>query len=922
MDERFERSLKSADVLGDIDDSLVTEAAKPRRRRFRWIEAVASVLAAVFVLGTVAAILHTSASRQIGGPAGDQPATEQPAAEQPVFRPKWANTSSPSDAVPEATQVPTYGDRQVFYSQEELEEWILGGPHDDPKDVLYGLSYYYVPEKLPDEAEFQYIEADPDMVWVHYELNIENNFSMGFYKDPSKRIDLPGVEYTEIDTGSKDVYIIDRWLYKTACWEQDGHVLELNVPPYYEEETIIDYCSAVREILPAAPKPDSRFMFHTEKSFFDAISGNIPETSALYGLNGYWALYDPPADRDAISVMEVDDSEVFLAYGKILNHSFEGLKFSYLRDTKPDELEDYLHPAGSLSRVTQYGDVFMTEWEYSGRYGGEIGFYWHQGEDCFCISRTWDFERPEFTEEEVKALCRAGFVGEPVSAEPEPTPEIVGPETAGGLVIMATDENGAVNEILPYRHMLWSTVDYGSDPESGQGSALQADGMPLYSLLPKISDELPVLYADSEIELVLPEDYPCTLMEIQVFGVAENDTAETIRLADAAELMEFMRTFDWSETDRLAVDILLQYSDRPFVNGELTGTAKGCDGYALWIARPETAVFSSLEEFDAAVREGRGDPDSMFYGLEGYYTPCIGFVPDRDPITISASADMVKYEYVCTSTMSNGETDTRDYTFVWHRNADPAEAEELAESIGAGYETFEAVRLINDVWVVWTWGPEMANVWVNESGEVFEFRFPFIMDSNIATWPYATWVSLDEPAATPSYEETPEPETQEEVRYTDLDAFTAALREGRGDPDSVYYGLDGYYLLHNAQTSAKGRFKSVTVTADTIEIEYDCVDIDVWDADENDPNRFVLIWHRGLGADDAEALVNDIISNTRFYTGLAEEDGVWMICSDDEEKHGVWITERGDVLEIIAPIIFDDPYFMLPLAHADWIPVE
>lgn len=886
MDERFDRLLNTADSLGSMDDGLVTEAVKPVRRRFPWGETIASVLAVIMVLGSVFGIMKLAGNRSpIGTPGNDS--DEPSVTTEPAFRPKWMNTSSPGDAVPEATQVPTYGDRQVFYSQEELEEWILGGPHDEPKDVLYGLSYYYVPEKLPDEAEFQYIEANPDMVWVHYELNIENNFSLGFYKDPSKRIDLhatAGVVYTEIDTGSKYVYIIDHWLFKTACWEQDGHVLELNVPPYYDDETIVGYCSAVREILPAAPKPDSRFVFHTEKSFFDAISGNIPETSALYGLNGYWALYDPPADRDAISVMEVDDSEVFLAYGPILNHSFEGLKFSYLRDTKPDELEDYLHPAGSWSSVTQYGDVFMTEWEYSGRYGGEIEFYWHQGEDCFCIRRTWDFERPEFTEEEVKALCRAGFVGEPVSAEPEPT---ICPGTYTELSVLC---DGVRFDIHSHKGSMFELLLHAE--ENG------------------IMEELFKVGAEARIELVYPNAYDsCRLKEALVY--LDQGCVTEYRFSSFEEALEYAQ--EHIELDPVIDVILLQDNEEA--------------GYAFRVVPEGTAVgakelrFSSLEEFDAAVREGRGDPDSMFYGLEGYYTPLIGFVPDRDPVTISASADMVKYEYVCTSTMSNGETDTRDYTFVWHRNADPAEAEELAESIGAGYETFEAVRLINDVWVVWTWGPEMANVWVNETGEVFEFRFPLFMDSNIDIWPYATWVSLDEPAATPSCEETPEPETQEEVRYTDLDAFNAALREGRGDPDSSFYGLDGYYLLKNEQRSAKGRFKWIILSEDRVEVEYDCYDIE-WPVDESDPNRFVLIWHRGLGADDAEALVNDIISNTRFYTGLAEEDGVWMIQSDEVEKHGVLISDRGDVLEIIAPLWFDDPFYMLPLAHAVWVPAE
>ena len=910
MDERFDRLLNTADSLGSMDDGLVTEAVKPVRRRFPWGETIASVLAVIMVLGSVFGIMKLAGNRSpIGTPGNDS--DEPSVTAEPAFRPKWMNTSSPGDAVPEATQVPTYGDRQVFYSQEELEEWILGGPHDDPSDVLYGLSYYYVPEKLPDEAEFQYIEADPDMVWVHYELNVENNFSLGFYKDPSKRIDLhatAGVVYTEIDTGSKYVYIIDHWLFKTACWEQDGHVLELNVPAYYEEETIIGYCSAVREILPAAPKPDSRFMFHTEKSFFDAISGDIPETSALYGLNGYWALYDPPADRDAISVMEVDDSEVILFYGPIIDHTIESMTFSYLRDTKPDELEDYLHPAGSWSSVTQYGDVFMTEWEYSGRYGGEIEFYWHQGEDCFCIRRTWDFERPEFTEEEVKALCRAGFVTDPAQAGAAETP--LPPDGPEEEFIYLFVKDGGV-EYPVYEHFR-----YGQTYVPESDGMLNADGMPFYSQLAELYDELPVFVSGPELDVSVAEG--CRIVEIHAYDTALRpvDTPDT-----TGDIGEFLRNV----SEELIIDIVVRH-DGNYIES-LGKYEFMANGYAFRVVPEGTAVgakelrFSSLEEFDAAVREGRGDPDSMFYGLEGYYTPLIGFVPDRDPVTISASADMVKYEYVCTSTMSNGETDTRDYTFVWHRNADPAEAEELAESIGAGYETFEAVRLINDVWVVWTWGPEMANVWVNETGEVFEFRFPLFMDSNIDIWPYATWVSLDEPAATPSCEETPEPETQEEVRYTDLDAFNAALREGRGDPDSSFYGLEGYYLLKNEQRSAKGRFKWIILSEDRVEVEYDCYDIE-WPVDESDPNRFVLIWHRGLGADDAEELVNDIISNTRFYTGLAEEDGVWMIQSDEVEKHGVLISDRGDVLEIIAPLWFDDPFYMLPLAHAVWVPAE
>ena len=463
-----------------------------------------------------------------------------------------------------------------------------------------------------------------------------------------------------------------------------------------------------------------------------------------------------------------------------------------------------------------------------------------------------------------------------------------------------------------YEHFRYGQTYY---PESE--GMLHADGAPFYSELEELYDELPVFVSGPELDVSVAEG--CRIIEIHAY-----DTA--LRPADTPDTPEEIGEFLRNVSEELIIDIVVRHDGNYIESlGEYEFKA---NGYAFRVVPEGTAVgakelrFSSLEEFDAAVREGRDDPDSMFYGLEGYYTPFMVFAPDKDPVIISASADKVMYEYAHTSAASNGETDTKDYTFVWHRNADPAEAEELAESIGAGYETFEAVRLINDVWVVWTWGPEMANVWVNETGEVFEFRFPFSMDSNIDIWPYTTWVSLDEPAATPSCEETPEPETQEEVRYTDLDAFNAALREGRGDPDSSFYELDGYYLLKNEQLSAKGRFKSITVTPETVTVEYDCYDIDWWDAWEGDPNRFVLIWHRNLGADEAEELVNSIIDKTSEYQGLIEEDGVWIIQSYEEEKHGVWISDRGDVLEIIAPLVFDDPYYMLPLARAVWVPAE
>lgn len=874
------------------------------------IKGALAALVALALLLSFAACMPAAVpiSEPVAEAPTEAPSAETPApTEEPEFRPLWAKTGAAQNAHSEKLPVipdDDFSDFPVytFYSEEQIEE-ALAAEHTDTHDPLYGLECLYVPENLPEGAEFEFFWVSDSYVSSFYKLASGDELRLTMQRYISTLSEyLAGAEpdCEEIQTKDCGDYLLVRCEpSRSVVWEQDGQLLELTLPETFSEDDILGFrraCSAARvDLTPLYPEI---LTFDTERDFFDAAN-NADENSVLYGLTGYFALYAPPAGNEKIYHMEVDAEEQLLVYGDMPDAPV----FSYLRGTQPGELTSLYGPGDTAADI---GNVLMVDTEYT--IGGCRALYWSQGSDCFCIRYIWRASAPEFTEEQVASLCRAGFVTDPAQAGAAETP--LPPDEPEEEFIYLFVKDGGV-EYPVYEHFR-----YGQTYVSESDGMLNADGAPFYSQLAELYDELPVFVSGPELDVSIAEG--CRIVEIHAYDTALRpvDTPDT-----TGDIGEFLRNV----SEELIIDIVVRH-DRNYIES-LGKYEFMANGYAFRVVPEGTAVgakelrFSSLEEFDAAVREGRGDPDSMFYGLEGYYTPFMSFVPDRDPVTISASADMVKYEYVCTSTMSNGETDTRDYTFVWHRNADPAEAEELAESIGAGYETFEAVRLINDVWVVWTWGPEMANVWVNESGEVFEFRFPFIMDSNIATWPYATWVSLDEPAATPSCEETPEPETQEEVRYTDLDAFNAALREGRGDPDSSFYGLEGYYLLKNEQRSAKGRFKWIILSEDRVEVEYDCYDIE-WPVDESDPNRFVLIWHRNLGADEAEELINSIIDKTCEYQGLIEEDGVWMIQSDEVEKHGVLISDRGDVLEIIAPLWFDDPFYMLPLARADWVPIS
>lgn len=714
------------------------------------IKGVLAALVALALLLSFAACMPAAVpiSEPVAEAPTEAPSAETPApTEEPEFRPLWAKTGAAQNAHSEKLPVipdDDFSDFPVytFYSEEQIEE-ALAAEHTDTHDPLYGLECLYVPENLPEGAEFEYFWVSDSYVSSFYKLASGDELRLTMQRYISTLSEyLAGAEpdCEEIQTKDCGDYLLVRCEpSRSVVWEQDGQLLELTLPETFSEDDLLGFrsaCSAARVDL--APLYPAMLTFDTERDFFDAAN-NADENSVLYGLTGYFALYDPPAGNEKIYHMEVDAEEQLLVYGDMPDAPL----FSYLRGTQPGELTSLYGPGDTAADI---GNVLMVDTEYT--IGGCRALYWSQGNDCFCIRYIWRASAPEFTEEQVASLCRAGFVTDPGAPEPETTPE---PEmmTSGLMQVFC---GGSETPVL--EHFGWSVL---YDPEEKQ-MIHETEKEEFEAQLPELHYSLPCFECGSDID---------------------------IRLAEGCEIVS-------------------------------------------------TGIY-----------------DVFFRRLEEY------------PLTLEELIERV----------NSVEEETVFDIYVASRG-----------------------RLVSE--------QEGHEVWING----YTFRV----------------APKDAPIVTPS----PEPQTVDitpvgdTVVFDDLDLFADAVREAADDPDSVLHGLAGYYLLENGQTSAKGRFERITVTSETVEVLYSLYDIDSWDAWEGDPNRFVLTWYRNLGEADAEALVNTIVLNEPTYFGLIEEGGVWIVKSNEEEKHGVWVNDRGDVLEVTAPLIFDDPYFMLPLAKEVWVPIS
>lgn len=181
-------------------------------------------------------------------------------------------------------------------------------------------------------------------------------------------------------------------------------------------------------------------------------------------------------------------------------------------------------------------------------------------------------------------------------------------------------------------------------------------------------------------------------------------------------------------------------------------------------------------------------------------------------------------------------------------------------------------------------------------------------ESERMTYSYAFTVKGNEAYQTgeePGGETSGDP-AEECAAFASLEELDAALEAGE-------LGLEGYYI----PTALPGetRFERVSVTPDAVEITYHIEP--EWDYEEGDPTSVVLIWHRGAGADEAEELAREEGGGK-----VVEREGVWIVRSNELQRHAYWATERGDVLEIVYPFCYPEDSDAVAFAHAEWIPAE
>lgn len=418
-DSEKKELIARAEIMTDIDYSLILGVSEKKSRRFPWAAAAAVLLTfgAVFaVLRLAKPSIFYSAADPTRAPSVSTIAPEQPTSapgpyEYEPVHPIWGEGAAP--ALPTHRPEGHY-DRRCYYSQELLEDAIKGGTHRDENDALHGLSFYYLPEKLPDSAKHLYIEVTPFAVWVHYSLNGKsdvddpsNTFLMGFNRghgfESAKQSAKALIKnaHDAVMTEYEGIVIVD---LSNACryafFDQDGLVFEMRVPPDYDNDTIKGLCSAVRMELPPPAEEEPLLVFRTEEEFFDALDDAVSENSVLYGLYGYYALIAPP-DGMSISYLSVTKERVMLYYGK---GDPDYLLFSYLRNVLPSQLYDLAWECEGCIKVSSADGIVIAEQELANGKGTTC--FWAQGNECFSAFRAGG---DKLSPEEAASLFRTGW---------------------------------------------------------------------------------------------------------------------------------------------------------------------------------------------------------------------------------------------------------------------------------------------------------------------------------------------------------------------------------------------------------------------------------------------------------------------------------------------------------------------------------
>lgn len=164
-------------------------------------------------------------------------------------------------------------------------------------------------------------------------------------------------------------------------------------------------------------------------------------------------------------------------------------------------------------------------------------------------------------------------------------------------------------------------------------------------------------------------------------------------------------------------------------------------------------------------------------------------------------------------------------------------------------------------------------------------------DVNSTSVPQATAFAAP-PQATDDPMATAAPKDKQ--TFANVEAVQLAVAANKNtDTDSALYGLTKIYMPTKVPYGAE--LSEISITQDQVTVSYDISEEYIHD--EDDPNRFVLIWHRNWQEGSAEEYAKSFASANVSRT----DEGVWVICSmSGIENYAVWEAD-GTGFGIIVP---------------------
>jgi|GEM_PF-3379868 len=172
-----------------------------------------------------------------------------------------------------------------------------------------------------------------------------------------------------------------------------------------------------------------------------------------------------------------------------------------------------------------------------------------------------------------------------------------------------------------------------------------------------------------------------------------------------------------------------------------------------------------------------------------------------------------------------------------------------------------------------------------------------------ASEPIGNYVEEDATAApisaTEEPKETPVPtqQTATQVYFASVEALNMAVRSGRYGINGPLEGLTAIYMPTKVPYGAE--LDDISVTADSVIVTYKISE--EWIHSEDDPNRFVLVWHRNWLAGSAESIARSLNNEIFGEDDVHYSNGVWIFSAQGSiERVAVWEYE-GCGFEIVTP---------------------